>query len=104
MGTGPVENLLNLTPIIYFLECQMLYRSPGYNHSIKFFIPHQLKVTIESLHVLYRGILRGMTFQLHETDFYLQGRIRQKTYQVCFRRYLQRHQVQNNNLQRTYIL
>ena len=45
-----------------------------------------------------------MTFQLHECDIYLQRSIGKQTYEVCFRRYLDGHQIENDNLQWANIL
>ena len=54
--------------------------------------------------MLYRRILGRMTLQFHKTDLQLKGGIGEQTDEVCLCCDLQRHQVQDDNPQRTDIL
>ena len=104
MRPRPVENLRNFIPVVHLFVFQMFHRRPCDNHSIKLFILHQLKVPVKGFHVFNGGILVCVAFHLHESDFNLQRRIGKQANQVCFSRDFQRHQVQNDNAQRTDVL
>ena len=49
-------------------------------------------------------ILRSVALQLHKADVELQRRVGKQTDKIGFRRYLQRHEVEDDNAQRTNIL
>ena len=104
MRTRPREDVLHLLPITYIFELQLLNGSASDNHAVILLIPHLLKSTVEHHHVFDGRVLGGVALQFHKTDFELQGSVRQEPYQICFRRNLQRHQVEDDNLQRTDIL
>ena len=104
MGTGPVEDFLDLIPIGHLLKVECLYRGSRDDHTVELLLAHHLKIAIEHHHVLYRRILGGMTAELHETDLQLQGGIGKQTDQIGLRRYLQGHQVQDDDAQGTDIL
>ena len=104
VGLCPVEDGLHLVPVGDVLEGELLYGGARDNHTVELLRLQHLEVLIEHHHVLYGRILRGVAFQLHKRDVKLQGRIRQQSYEVGFGRNLQRHQVQDDNLQRTDVL
>ena len=104
MGMCPVEHFRDFFPIVHILKRHLFYRCTGDNHPIELLILQYIEVMIERLHVLYRCILRGMTLEFHESHFDLKRRIREETYQVCLGGNLDRHQVEDHNLQRTNVL
>ena len=104
MRPRPVENLRNFIPVVHLFVFQMFHRRPCDNHAIELFILHQLKVPVKGFHVLNGRILGSVPLHLHESDFNLQRRIGKQANQVCFSRNLQRHQIQDNDAQRTYVL
>ena len=102
--TGPLENVLHLVPIGDVLEVKCLDGRTGDNHAVIFLVAHLFEVAVEHHHMFDGRILRRMAAEFHETDFQLQRCIRQQTYQVGLCRNLQRHEVQDGNLQRTDVL
>ena len=104
MRARPREDFGNLSPVADLLVLQLLDRSTRNNHAVVLLIAHLLEVTIEHHHVLDGRILGRMTLQLHEAHLQLQRGVRQETDKVCLCRYLQRHEVENDNLQRTDVL
>ena len=104
VGLAPFHDLHQFFPVIHFFIFHLFYRRTGDNHSVELLIFQYIEVMIERLHVLYRCILRGMTLEFHESHFDLKRRIREETYQVCLGGNLDRHQVEDHNLQRTDVL
>ena len=82
MGTGPIEDIGNLIPVVHLFKIKRLYRCTCDDHTIKLLIAHRFEVAVEHHHVFDRRILGGMTTQFHETDLQLQGGVRKETDQV----------------------
>ena len=104
MGMCPVEHFRDFFPIVHVLIRHLLYRSTCNNHTIELLFFQNIEVVIERLHVFYRCILRSMALELHEGNFQLKRRIREQTNKVGLGRNLNRHQIEDDNLQRTDVL
>ena len=104
MRTRPRKDFRDFPPVADILIFQLLHRRAGDYHAVVLLLTHLAKVEIEHHHVLDRRILRRMTTELHKADLQLEGGIRQQTDKVGLCRNLQRHQVENGNLQRTDVL
>ena len=104
MGTCPIEDFHYLIPITDFFKVHLLHRGTGNNHTVILLATHFIKVRVKGLHMFNRRILGCMTLYFHKRDFLLEWCIGQQTHQVSLCGYFQRHQVQNYNPQRTYIL
>ena len=75
MRTCPIKNFRNLIPISHFLEIHLFHRCSRNNHTIILLMTHLVEIRIERLHVFYRCILGGMTFDLHKRDLHLKRSI-----------------------------
>ena len=95
---------LHLVPIGNLLEVKRLHGSSGDNHAVELLVLHHFKVAVEHHHVLNGRVLGRMALELHETHFNLQRGVRQQPNQVSLGGYLERHQIENHNFQRTDIL
>ena len=104
MRTRPIEYFHYFIPIGHFFEIQLFYRGTGDNHTVVLLTTHFFKVSIECPHVFYRRILRCMTLDFHERDFHLKRCIGEQTHKIRLCGNLQRHQVQDNDAQRTDVL
>ena len=102
--TRPIEYILYLAPVVHVFEIEMLHRCAGDNHPVELLVAHQVEVTVKRLHMLDGRVLRGMALQFHKAHLYLEGRVREQPYQVGLGSNLYRHQVEDDDFQRTYVL
>ena len=104
VGTCPLEDGGNLLPVGHFLKGIVLYGCTGDNHTIKLLMFHLLEIAVEHHHVLYRSVLGRMALELHKTDVQLQWGVREHTHEIGLSSYLQGHEVEDSDAQRTDIL
>ena len=100
----PVENGLKFAPVVHALKIEVLHRRARDNHPVELLAPHQVEVAVERLHVLYRRVLRGVALQLHKAHLYLQRRVGEQADEVGLGGNLNRHQVEDDDFQRTDVL
>ena len=100
----PAEDFGYFLPVAYVLKLEVLYRRSCYYHSVELLLCQHLKVLIEHHHVLYRRVLRRVALYLHKVNLKLKRSIGEQAYKVGFCGYLQRHEIENHNSQRAYIL
>ena len=104
MRACPVEYLRHLRPVAHLLVGQMLHRSAGDNHAVETLVAHQLEILVERPHVFDGRILGRVAAEFHEREFDLQRCVRQQAHHVGLRRYLQRHEVEDDDAQRADVL
>ena len=63
-----------------------------------------VEILIEHHHVLHGRVLGRMASEFHKADFHLQRCVREQTHEVGLRGYLQRHQIEHHDPQRTNFL
>ena len=100
MGGGPVENRLELVPVVHIFERHMLYRRAGDHKTVVIVVFERIEVFVELDEMIggnVRGLMRG---GLHEVDFDLQRRLGNQTQQLCFSLDFLRHQVQDHQFER----
>ena len=100
----PIEDLGHLVPIAHLLEVEVLDRCTGDDEAVVLMVAHLLEIGVEGLHMLYGRILRGVALDLHEAQLNLQRRVGEQAHEVCLGRYLERHEVEHSDTQRTNIL
>ena len=101
MGGGPVENRLELVPVVHIFERHMLYRRAGDHETVVIVVFERVEVLIELDEVVggnMRGLMRG---GLHEVDLDLQRRFGDQSQQLRFGFDLLGHQVQDHQFERT---
>ena len=104
VGTGPIEYLLNLVPVFYFLIRKQLNRGSRYDHSIPFLFFEHCKILVKHQHVFDRRIFGRVASEPHKVDFYLEWCIGEQPDEVCFGRYLEWHQIEDDDLQGANLL
>ena len=104
VSVGPFKHLRYLIPIAHVFKFQMFYRRTGYNHSVKLLVLQYIKIFVEHHHVLYWCIFGSVALQFHEVYFHLQRSVGKQAHEIGLGRYLQRHEIENHNAKRSYIL
>ena len=104
MCLAPLHHHGQLRPVIHFLVLQVLHRSPGYNHPVKLFLLYIIECNIKFVEMAGWRVFWYMGGQHQEGTVHLEGCIGQCPHKLglCF--FLERHQIQNQDFQRTYIL
>ena len=104
MVIRPVENIAQFIPVVYLFEVHLLNRSARYDHSVVIIVFHLIKVLIKLIEVTRRRILCLMGTGTHEGNIQLQRCVRQGAQKLQLRILLQRHEIQDHNLQGTDLL
>ena len=104
MLLSPIHDLSQLIPVIHFLKRHLLHRCSCDDHSIKFTFLYIGECFIKLVQMAERCILGFMALHSHKCHIHLQRCIGKRTQklQLCF--FFQRHQIQDQNLDRTDIL
>ena len=104
MFCSPVHDLCKLLPVIHLLEFHLLYRCSGNDHSIVFITFKFRKSLVKFIQMTHRSILGLMALHCHKSHIYLQRSVGKGTQKLQFCLLLQRHQIQDQDLNRTDIL
>ena len=104
MGFAPFHHLAQLLPMVHRFKGHLLHRRAGDDHTIKPFPPNFLKGLIELQEVLLGGVFGFMGAYLEQLHLHLQGGVAEHPEELGFGFYLFRHQVEQNNPQRSYVL
>ena len=104
MGFGPLHDLAKLLPVIYFFKRDLLHRCACDDQTIVFVVLQLIEGIIKLVQMSDGGVHGYMAVHFHKGHIHLQGRVGQRTQQMQLRVLLDRHQVQNTDLQRTHVL
>ena len=104
MSLAPLHDFGHFIPVSHFFKRHIFHRSPGDNHTIVFLVAHLIKRSIKLRQIIHRRMARRIGFRINKIHFDLKRAVSQQAQQLRFRDILDRHQVQNQNLQRTDIL
>ena len=101
---APVEDFRQFVPVAHLFVFHLLKWCAGDDETVELLLSHFLEVAVEGPHVFHGRVLARVGLHLHQVNLQLEGRVGQDAHEVRFGRYLQRHQVQNGNAQRAYVL
>ena len=104
MRLCPVHDLHQFLPVIHFLKRNLFHRRPGNDHSVVIVLSDILKFDIKGIQMAGRCIFGFMACHRHKRHVHLKRRIGQRTQQLKLCLFFQRHQIQDQNLQRANIL
>ena len=104
MGICPVHDLCQFIPVVYLFKFHLFYRCTGNDHSIVFILFQFREGLIEFIQMTHGGIFRLMALYCHKGHIHLKRGIGQRTQKLQLCLLLQRHQVQNQDLDRPDIL
>ena len=104
MAPGPFQVFFDFSPVFHILEFQFFHRCPGYDETVIIPVLDIAEFQVSRFQIGIVGMGPHPAHRPAEIDFQLQGRIAQKPQQLQFRRLFQRHQVQDQDFQRTDIL
>ena len=104
VGLRPLHDLAELLPVIHLLIIQEFHRRAGDNHSVIFMHLHIAEGNIELVQMRCGGVLGNMGRKHQERTVHLQRGVGQGPEQLRLRLFLHRHQVEDENLQRTDLL
>ena len=100
MRPGPVQDRLELVPIVHLLERQMLHRRAGDHESVVVVVAERVKRLVELDQMVgadVGGLVRG---GLHEVDLHLQRGLGDQAEQLGLRLDLLGHEVEDHQLER----
>ena len=104
MRICPVHDLRQLLPVIHFLEFHLFHRGAGNDHTVKLHIFQFRKSLVKLIQMTERGVFCLMAFHRHESHIHLKRRVGQRSQKLKFRFLFQRHQIQDQDLDRADIL
>ena len=104
MILGPADIIHQLRPVLHLFKFQTFHRGPGDDEPvvIAVFYVRELQIGFVQIGIIRVGRLPGNG--AGKIYFDLQGAVTQQTQQLQLRRFLQGHQIQDQNLQGTDIL
>ena len=104
VGLCPFEDFRDFVPVTHLLVIKLFDRSPCDDHAVELLCLEDFEILVEQHHVFDGRILRCVAFKAHEHDFELQRSIGEQSQQVGLCGNLQRHEVEDDDAQRTDIL
>src|SRR5690606_10538524 len=104
MCPRPIKNHSNLIPVTHLFELHHLYRRTCNDHTVVKLIFHFIKPSVKHLEVLLGCIFGSMCIQTHKANLDLQRVVGKEPDKVSFRRYFQRHEIQDKHPQWTDVL
>ena len=104
VGFHPLENLGHLIPIRHLFVSELFDGGAGDDHAVELLFLEDVEILVEHHHVLDGRILGGVALEFHKTYLQLQGRIGEQPHQVGLRGNLERHEVEDDDAQRTDVL
>ena len=104
VGGCPVENLLELVPVVDLLEIEVFDGRSRHHKTVVIVVFERVERLVE-LHQMVGAHVRGLVGGgLHEVDLDLQRALGDQTQQLRFGLDLLRHEVQDHQLERTHAL
>ena len=100
MGPGPIQDGLELVPIVHLFERQVLHRRTGDHESVVIVVAERVKRLVELDQMVgadVGGLVRG---GLHEVDLHLQRGLGDQAEQLGLRLDLLGHEVEDHQLER----
>ena len=104
MGARPVENRLELVPVIDLVERQVLDRGSGDDETVIVVVAEGIQRLIELDQVIVTDMGRFVGGCLHEVDFDLQRRFGDQAQQLRLGFDLLGHQIQDHQFERSHTL
>ncbi len=104
VGGGPIEDLLELVPIIDLFEGQVLDRRARHHKAVVVVVLERVEGLIELEQMVRAHVRRLMRGGLHEIDLHLQRAFRDEAQQLRLRLDLLRHEIQDHQLERAHAL
>ena len=100
----PFHHLCQLIPVIHIFKFHIFNRSPGDDHTIEFKVFYLVEFNVKFIQMAGGGIFGLMSAHSHKSNIHLERSVGEGTKQLQFCLLLERHQVQYQYLDRTYIL
>ena len=104
VSSCPRHDSTDLVPVCHLFIVVSLHWSSGDDHSVELLVSHCLKIAIEHHHVFDGRVLWRMALEFHKRDVELKRRVGEQTHKVSLGGDLQRHEIKDNDFQRTNIL
>ena len=104
VGFRPLEDLTQLVPVVHVFKVHLFHRRACDDHAVVFLVLDLVKRLIKMQHVLGGRVFAFVRSRLQQLNIHLQGRITQQAQQLRFGLDLGRHQVENQDFQRTDVL
>ena len=96
----PIENPLELLPVIDLLERHMLHRGARHHKTVVIVVLQRVKRLVELHQVIGRHMRRLVGGGLHEVDLHLQRALGDEPEQLCLGLDLLRHKIQDHQFER----
>ena len=93
MGFAPLHDLGQFIPVVHFFKFHLFHRCSGNDHAVKLLIFHLIKTYIKFIQVASGSIFCFMACHRHKSHIDLQWCVGQRTKQLQFGLFFERHQV-----------
>ena len=104
MGLSPFHDGAEFLPVGNVFKFYIIKRRAGNNHAVELSLLYLVESCIKGFQVVGIGMLRRVACGLQKFHGYLKGGIGELAKKLCFRDDFGRHQVQDQHIQRPYIL
>ena len=104
MGLRPFHDTAEFLPITHFLIGQVFDRCPRDDEAVKVAMFHLIKKDIEIRDMTLTCVRRLVGTGHQKGAVHLERRVGERAEQLELRVFLERHQIQNQDLQRSYVL